>query len=101
MTRCVNSLPLQFANLIAVLIFQQAIKLAAIALKDGACIKDLAKNFLHVNDMFGYGYRCLCLFLQIGRGRQMIGMYMGFYQPVYNQLFIVNIGEYLVCQLIG
>ena len=47
-----NSLSLKAAYLIAIFVFEQSVKLPAIALKRGTRIKDFAKDFLHLDNMF-------------------------------------------------
>ena len=66
------------ADLVGVAIFEQPVELAAVALKIGAFIEDLAEYLLHDSDLLTDPDLAAELVLNVRSSRQMIGMHMGF-----------------------
>ena len=100
MTRGVNRLGGNSADLIAVTVGEQLIKLAAIPFKLGAGVKNFAKHILHRHNMFGNANLATKLLLNIGRCRQMIGMNMRFNQPFQIKAPGFNLGNHCIGMLI-
>ena len=69
------------ANRVGVAILEQAVELAAIALKLGALVEDFAEHLLHFADVLADADLAAELFAGLGRGRQVVGMGVGFDQP--------------------
>jgi hypothetical protein len=53
----------------------------AVALELGAFVEDLAEGVLHDGDLVADADLAAELFLDVGRGRQVVGMDMGLDQP--------------------
>ena len=72
------------------------IKLRSIARKFVTEVEQIAEDFLNGGDRCANGNLAADLFLQIGRGRNMIGVRMGLQQPVNGQPFLSNKGDELI-----
>ena len=70
----------------AVAFAEQPVELRAVALEPGAFVEDLAEGFLHHGDAFADPDLATQPFLDIGRGRQVVGMDMGFKDPFQPQI---------------
>ena len=70
-----------FTNQIVASILKQNIKLAAITLKFGTSIEHFAKNFLHLDDLFGNADFAAAFLLDVRGSRQMVSMNMRFDKP--------------------
>ena len=67
---------------VGVSILEQPVELAAIALELRALIEDLAENLLDNPDVLPNAQLAAAFLLNIGCRRQMVGMGMGFDQPL-------------------
>ena len=90
MARGVQGAHFQAAQHEGVAVGQQSVKLAAVASKFGAGIEQLAKLVLHRGDVRADGQLAAEIFLQVGRRRQVVGMHMGFQQPLHLQAQFVH-----------
>jgi hypothetical protein len=62
---------------------EQAIELAAIPLECSAGVEDLAEGFLDCGDVFANSQRASHLLLQPWSRGQVVGMRVGFQQPLH------------------
>ena len=69
------------ADLVGVAILEQPVELAAVALELGALVEHLAEGVLHDGDVLADADLAAELALDVGRGRQVVGMDMGLDQP--------------------
>ena len=76
-----------------VAIGEQPVELAAVALELRAGVEDLAEHFLHDGDVAADRQHAAELLLEIGRGRQMVGMHMGLEQPFHLEPVFVHKGD--------
>ena len=74
------------ANGIGIAIDKQPVKLAAVALKLGAFVEDLAEDVLHDGDLVADADLAAKFALDIGRGRQVVGVDMRFDDPFQRQV---------------
>ncbi|MNJ54813.1 hypothetical protein D3C77_502700 [compost metagenome] len=72
----------QVANCKVLLVVEQHIELAAIASEAAVSIEQGAEDFLHLSNLAANCNSPSQGLLEIRRGRQMIGMYMGFENPL-------------------
>src|SRR5699024_5311075 len=61
---------------------EELVELAAVTLECGSCIEDLAERVLNDGDVLTDADATAELLLDIGRGREMIGMNVGLQNPV-------------------
>ena len=73
---------IEIADAETVAIFPKAIKVRAVALEVGTGIEQLAECLLHDDDVLADGDLSADLLLQIGRGREVIGVGVGLQMPV-------------------
>lgn len=66
--------------------------LAAIPLKLCARVEDLAKYVLDANDLVPDGKLPADFGLEQGGGRQVIGVRMGFQQPIHRRTLLILLG---------
>jgi hypothetical protein len=64
---------------------EQPIELRPVALELGAFVEHLAKGVLHHRDLRADPDLAPQRLLQVGRGRQVVGMHMGFQHPFHAQ----------------
>ena len=69
------------ADRVGVAVLEQPVELAAVALELGAFVEDLAEGLLHDGDVLADADLAAELALDIGRGRQVVGMDMRLDQP--------------------
>ena len=98
---CVDRADLHGADLVFVAILEQAVELAAVALEFGAFVEDLAEYVLNDLDVLANADLAAELFLNIGRGREVVGMDVGFDDPLKLEAAILDEGDDLVGVLIG
>ena len=65
----------------AVAFDEEPVELRAVALKRGAFVEHLAERVLHHGDAVADADLTAQTFLQIGRGREVVGVHMGFQKP--------------------
>ena len=92
MARRVHHLAAQLADMEAVALLEQGIKLRPVALKLAAFVEHLAEGVLHHGDLVANADLAAQMVLQIGRRRQVIGMDMGFQDPFGLQPGLAHIG---------
>ena len=73
------------------------VEIRAVALEVRTGIEKLAECLLHGDDMFADSDFSAELLLQIGCGREVIGMRVGFQMPIDRQALLPDIGEHRIC----
>jgi hypothetical protein len=79
------------ADLVGVAIVEQPVELAAVALELGAFVEDLAEGVLHDGDVLADADLAAQLLLDIGRGRQVVGVDMGLDQPLELEAVLADV----------
>src|SRR3546814_5580997 len=77
------------------------VELAAVAGKFSAGIEHLAESILHHGDVETDAKPAAQLLLQVGRGRQVVGMHMGFDDPLDSQALLAHEGDDRVGRMSG
>ncbi len=85
--------PRSLADVKAVAFLEQLVELAAVALELGALVEDLAEGVLHHGDLVADADLAAEVFLQIGRGGQVVGMDVGFENPRKFKAFVFAHGR--------
>jgi hypothetical protein len=86
---------------VGVAILEQRVELRAVALELGAFVEDLAEGVLHHGDLVADADLAAELLLDVGRGRQVVGMDMGLDDPLELQAVGLDVGDDLVGVIIG
>ena len=81
------------ADRVAVAVLEQAVELRAVALELGALVEDLAEGLLHDGDPGADADLAAELLLDVGRGRQVVGVDMGLDQPLEPQAALADAGD--------
>ena len=89
------------ADLVGVAVLEQPVELAAVALELGAFVEHLAEGVLHDGDVLADADLAAELALDIGRGRQVVGMDMRLDQPFERQAAAPDEGDDRVGRGIG
>ncbi len=77
----------------AVAVVEKLVELAAVAAERGPFVEDFAEDVLHLDDVAADGQTAAEAFLQVGRGRQVVGVSVGLQQPVNLKVFGLHIGD--------
>ena len=89
------------ADRVGIAVLEQPVELAAVALELGAFVEDLAEHLLHDRDVLADAELAAELALDVGRGRQMIGMGMGLDQPFDLETVLLDEADDLVGGLVA
>ncbi len=89
--RGVEGAGLHVADLEAVAVVEQVIELTAIGGEPAACVEQLAEGVLHHGDAITDRQFAAQLLLEIGRRAQMVGVHMGFQQPLHPQVLVAHV----------
>ena len=81
-TGSVQCVTLQVAHGVLIAVFEELIKLRAVALELTAFVKNFSEGFLYDNNVFANTDLAANFFLNIGRCRQMVGVHVGFNNPL-------------------
>ena len=80
-----------------VAVLDQPVELRAVALELGAFVEDLAKSLLHHADAGADRDLAAEPLLEIGRGREVVGVHMGFEQPDDLEVLRLDVADDAIC----
>ena len=93
MARRVQHVTAQLADVETVAFDEKLVELRPVALELGAFVEDLAERVLHHGDTVADPDLAADLFLDIGRGREVVGMHMAFQKPLNIIPFFLHEGD--------
>ncbi|MNE29000.1 hypothetical protein D3C80_1224650 [compost metagenome] len=96
--RGVQGTGVQVADAKTFLVLKQYIELAAVPGKTRLGIEQRAEDFLHLGDVRTDGGVAAKFFLQVGGCRKVIGVNMGFQNPLHLATQRLNLGDQAVCR---
>ena len=89
-------LRLQGANRKGVAVFKQVVELAAVGSEFRLQMEDALEHVLHLGDLAADGNFAAQVLAQIGRRREVVGMGMGFQNPVHRQVLLAHESDQLI-----
>ena len=73
---------------------EELVEIGAVAVEIAADVEGCPEGFLHGDDVLADGDLAAKACLQIGRGREVIGVGVGFEQPIHLQIMRRDMGDY-------
>ena len=100
MTGCIHGKCLHRADHIRIAILEQRIKLRSVALKFRTFVENFAKGLLDHHDFFTDPDFAPQAILKVWRSTQVVGMNVGFNDPIDSQAAVMNFGNQFIGRII-